>query len=82
MRVFQALLALSLLLLSGCGLNRTEYEKMRSLRDEYIGQLSEIRQSNEVINRNIISAYQELDVLRTRMAERTAQARAQSRASE
>ena len=61
-------------LLSGCGLNRTEYEKMRALRDEYIAQLSEIRQANEIINRNIVSAYQELDVLRTSLAERIAQA--------
>jgi uncharacterized coiled-coil DUF342 family protein len=75
MRAPHLLIALALLLLPGCGLNRTEYEKMRALRDEYLSQLAEIRQSNETVNRNIVSAYQELDVLQTRLAERRAQAR-------
>jgi hypothetical protein len=75
MRTLSALIVLALLALPGCGMNRTEYEKMRALRDEYLAQLSEIRQSNEIINRNIVQAYQELDVLRTRLAERTSQAR-------
>jgi hypothetical protein len=72
------LLIMAGLLLPGCGFNRTEHEKMLAMRDEYISQLSEIRQNNEIVNRNIVSAYQELDVLRTRLAERTAQARAQA----
>jgi hypothetical protein len=45
------------------------------MRDEYLSQLTEIRQTNETINRNIASAYQELEVLRNRLAERAAQVR-------
>jgi uncharacterized coiled-coil DUF342 family protein len=55
------------LLIPGCGLNRSEYDKMRGIRDEYLAQLAEIRQANDTINRNIISAYQELKVLRARL---------------
>lgn len=80
MALLRVLLVLAVLLIPGCGFNRAEYEKMIALRDEYIGQLSEVRQNNEIINRNIISAYQELDVLKTRLNERTEQARAQARA--
>jgi hypothetical protein len=44
---------------------------MRGIRDEYLAQLAEIRQANDTINRNIITAYQELAVLRTRLEQRS-----------
>jgi uncharacterized coiled-coil DUF342 family protein len=76
MRTALAIILMTVVLaLPACGLNRTEYERLRAMRDEYLAQLSEIRQNNETINRNIASAYQELEVLRNRLAERSAQGR-------
>ncbi|MDR1657268.1 MAG: hypothetical protein LBT47_06905 [Deltaproteobacteria bacterium] len=69
------LIVLSISLLSACSFNRSEYDNMLTLRDEYLAQLSEIRQSNEIISRNIISAYQELEVLKNRLNERNTQSR-------
>jgi hypothetical protein len=61
--------------LPGCGYNRGEYEQLKALRDEYLTELAQIRQTNEIINRNILSAYQEVETLRNRLEERTAQNR-------
>jgi hypothetical protein len=77
MKIVLTLLAMMLTtmaLAGSCGLDRTERDAMRSLKDQYLAELSEIRQANDTINRNIISAYQELELLRTRLEERTAQA--------
>jgi hypothetical protein len=63
--VFLTLLAL--ILLPGCGLNRTEYDRMRDIRTEYLAQLGEIRQANEIISRNIMTAYKEIEVLQARL---------------
>ncbi|MDR1310086.1 MAG: hypothetical protein LBL95_09375 [Deltaproteobacteria bacterium] len=73
MKPILALLAiLALVPVPGCGLNRSEYDRMRDIRNEYLAQLAEIRQANETINRNILSAYQELGVLRARLGQRDA----------
>jgi hypothetical protein len=75
MKILLASIALLILALPGCGYNRTEFETMKSLRDEYLTQLAEVRQTNEIINRNILSAYQEIEVLRNRLEERRSQER-------
>jgi chromosome condensin MukBEF ATPase and DNA-binding subunit MukB len=75
MRVLCAFAILIALTVSACGLNRGEYERMRALRDEYLSQLADVRQSNEIINRNVVSAFQEIDALRKRLDERITQAR-------
>ncbi|MDR1110437.1 MAG: hypothetical protein LBP92_07030 [Deltaproteobacteria bacterium] len=73
MKPILALLAvLALVAAPGCGLNRSEYDRMRDIKNEYLAQLAEIRQANETINRNILSAYQELGVLRARLGQRDA----------
>jgi uncharacterized coiled-coil DUF342 family protein len=69
MKRFAILLAL-MLAAAGCGLNRSEFDRMRAVRDEYLAQLAEVRQANDTINRNIVSAYQELEVLRARLEQR------------
>ncbi|MDR0622507.1 MAG: hypothetical protein LBJ61_11645 [Deltaproteobacteria bacterium] len=65
-------LALAFLLVPGCGLNRGEYDRQRDIRSEFLAQLTEIRQANEIIGRNITSTYQEIEVLRSRIQEREA----------
>jgi hypothetical protein len=68
MKPFLAFLAILIFILSpGCGLNRAEYDRMRDIRNGYITQLSEIRQANETISRNIMSAYKEIEVLKSRL---------------
>jgi hypothetical protein len=56
-----------------CGLNRVEQDEMKALKDEYLAELAEIRLANDTINRNIVSTYQELAVLRARLEEKRAQ---------
>jgi hypothetical protein len=58
---------LTLVLAPACGLNRNEYDRLRDIRSDYIAQLSEIRQANETIGRNISSTYKEIEVLKTRL---------------
>ncbi|MDR2442011.1 MAG: hypothetical protein LBE31_00645 [Deltaproteobacteria bacterium] len=70
-----AIVILAVPLLSSCGFNRTEYDNLQAMRDEYLIRLSEIRQTNEIISRNIVGAYQELEVLRRRLDERNDQGR-------
>jgi hypothetical protein len=75
MKIILVCLLLVFFALPGCGYNRAEYERMKSLRDEYLTELAEARQTNEIINRNIFAAYQEIEVLRNRLEERRAQER-------
>jgi hypothetical protein len=68
MKPFLAFLVFSALALSpGCGLNRTEHDRLRDIHSEYLAQLAEIRQANETISRNIASAYKEIEVLNARL---------------
>jgi hypothetical protein len=68
MKPFLALMFLLTALLSqGCGLDRSEYDRMREIRTDYMAQLAEIRQDNETISRNITSAYKEIEVLEARL---------------
>jgi hypothetical protein len=66
---FMSLLSLLALALSlpGCGRNRSDYDRQREIRTDFLSQLSEIRQANEIIGRNIDSTYQEIAILRTRL---------------
>ncbi|MDR2368063.1 MAG: hypothetical protein LBF58_08150 [Deltaproteobacteria bacterium] len=75
---FAALAALTLTLTPGCGLNRSEYDRQRDIRGEYLSQLSEIRQANETIGRNISSTYKEIAVLRIRLELVEAEAQSES----
>jgi septal ring factor EnvC (AmiA/AmiB activator) len=62
------LLSLSLFL-SSCTFDNKEYEDLKVLREEYLTQITELRQVIETTNRNITVTYQELETLRTRLAE-------------
>ncbi|MDR2302837.1 MAG: hypothetical protein LBF38_12475 [Deltaproteobacteria bacterium] len=66
---FMSLLSLLLaaLIVPGCGRNRSDYDRQREIRTEFLSQLTEIRQANEIIGRNIDSTYQEISILRTRL---------------
>ncbi|MDR1576875.1 MAG: hypothetical protein LBT86_01420 [Deltaproteobacteria bacterium] len=61
-------LAFFFLLASGCVLDRREYEELKATQEEYRAQLTELRQTNETINRNITAAYIELESLKTQLA--------------
>jgi cell division protein FtsB len=52
----------------GCALDRREYEDLKATQEEFRAQLSELRQANETINRNIAAAIQELDALKDQLA--------------
>jgi uncharacterized coiled-coil DUF342 family protein len=64
-----------LYLVPACANNRAEYERLRSIRDDYLTQLSELRQANDTINNNIIAAYQEIENLKNLLEEKRAQER-------
>ena len=65
---------LTFLAMPGCGLNRSDYDRQRDIRGEFLAQLAEVRQANEIIGRNIASTYQEIEVLRARIVERESEA--------
>ncbi|MDR2338884.1 MAG: hypothetical protein LBF40_01925 [Deltaproteobacteria bacterium] len=70
-----ALAAAALLCLSlaqGCTLDSREHEELRSLREEYLVRIAELRQANDTINRNITATYLELEALKVRLAEEEA----------
>jgi thioredoxin-related protein len=73
-------LLISLILLvfffaSACANNRAEYEKLRSVRDDYLAQLIELRQANDTISNNIVVAYQEIENIKKILEEKKAQER-------
>jgi uncharacterized coiled-coil DUF342 family protein len=54
-----------------CTGDRAEYDRLKALRDEYRAELTQLRQANDTINKNITSAYQELENLQARAEEKT-----------
>ncbi|MDR2350428.1 MAG: hypothetical protein LBF41_07410 [Deltaproteobacteria bacterium] len=68
-RIFFALAVPLLLLASSCDFDSKEQEDLKLLREEYLTQIAELRQSIETMNRNITVTYQELETLRARLEE-------------
>jgi hypothetical protein len=60
---------LSLVLFSACTFDTQEYDELKNLREEYIAEINELRQMNEILNRNITATYLELESLKARLAE-------------
>ncbi|MDR2461452.1 MAG: hypothetical protein LBE38_11870 [Deltaproteobacteria bacterium] len=63
---------LSLTLFS-CSFDNKEYEDLKSLKSEYLALITEQRQANETMNRNIAATYSELESLKARLEEMEAQ---------
>jgi hypothetical protein len=64
-------LALFLGLTAGCTLDSREHDELKALKEEYLVQISELRQANDTINRNITATYLELEALKARLGDDT-----------
>jgi chromosome segregation ATPase len=49
-------------------MDRWEYEELKATQEDYRAQLTETRQANETINRNITAAFKELETLKAQLA--------------
>ncbi|UQZ89177.1 hypothetical protein C4J81_08185 [Deltaproteobacteria bacterium Smac51] len=63
--ILTVLLALGL---TGCVVGDEEYETARRQRDEYRGQLQELYQTNDKLNKDIALAYAECEALSSKLA--------------